>query len=84
MITATIRWIDESNAHSLGYFGYGKNGTGTWVLEGDGDVWITDLGDLDDIATVQRKAETRLSLTGGQWRSLPSNYGPAMTLIAHG
>lgn len=79
-IIATIRWIDEHNAYSLGYFGYR---TGTWVLEGDGDEWIADLGDLDDIAAVKRAAESHLGLASTTWRSLPGNYGPALELVDH-
>ena len=74
---ATIRWIAENNAHSLGYFGYGK--VPTWVLEVGDDEWEADLSDIprSRIDVAQRKAEVVLGSAPAFWRELPGNYGTA-------
>lgn len=74
---AVIRWVDEDNAHTLGYFGYGK--VPTWVLEtGDGE-WETDLTGIPEtrVDVAQREAEAVLGSAPAFWRSLPGNYGTA-------
>lgn len=81
-VTATIRWIDERNANERGYPVIDHYETGTWVLEGEHDHWIADLGDLPDVIAVQHAAEKHLGLRESTWKALSKN-GPTLSLVAY-
>jgi hypothetical protein len=74
---ATIRWITQDNAASLGY---GPDGyaDGCWVLEIQ-DNYEADLYDipLTRVDVAQREAEAVLGSAPAFWRELPGSYGTA-------
>lgn len=75
---ATIRWITEDNAESLGYVPT-EYVEPCWVLETGEDEFEADLADipLTSVDVAQREAEAVLGSPPAFWRELPGNYGTA-------
>jgi hypothetical protein len=76
---AMIRWIDESNADSLGYPVTDEYAEGVWVLETHNE-WEADLADIPQtrVDAAQREAEAVLGSAPAFWEEVRAgNYGTA-------
>lgn len=82
---AVIRWIDDSNAASLGYDDEPKYLHGAWVLETCGGEWKADLDGIGatQIDVAQREAGFVVDADPADttWKPLNGNYGAAYELV---